>query len=72
MRLRICGTQLQALTQEAATFVKQAVNLATRRSHSQVTPLHLATVMLSNSTTLLHKACLQCHSHPLHYKALEI
>ncbi|PNY10288.1 chaperone protein ClpB1-like protein [Trifolium pratense] len=72
MRLRICSTQLQALTQEAATFVKQAVNLATRRSHSQVTPLHLATVMLSNSTTLLHKACLQCHSHPLHYKALEI
>jgi ATP-dependent Clp protease ATP-binding subunit ClpB len=72
MRLRICSTQLQALTQEAATFVKQAVNLATRRGHSQVTPLHLATVMLSNSTTLLHKACLQCHSHPLHYKALEI
>ncbi|CAL5206770.1 unnamed protein product [Lathyrus oleraceus] len=72
MRLRICSTQLQALTQETETLVKQAINLATRRGHSQVTPLHLATIMLSNPTSLLHKACLQCHSHPLQFKALEI
>jgi hypothetical protein len=63
---------LQALTQEAA--IKQAVNLATSRGHSHVTPLHLDTVMLSNPATLLHKSCLhcQCHSHPLQFKALEI
>lgn len=72
MRLRICSTQLQGLTQETETLVKQAINLATRRGHSQVTPLHLATIMLSNPTSLLHKACLQCHSHPLQFKALEI
>jgi len=72
MRLRICSTQLQALTHEAAILVKQAVNLATSRGHSRVIPLHLATVMLSNPTTLLYEACLQCHSHPLQFKALEI
>ncbi|CAK8570498.1 unnamed protein product [Lathyrus sativus] len=72
MRLRICSTQLQALTQETETLVKQAITLATRRGHSQVTPLHLATIMLSNPTSLLHKACLQCHFHPLQFKALEI
>jgi len=72
MRLRICSTQLQALKQEAAILVKQAVNLATSRGHSHVTPLHLAIVTLSNSATLLHKAYLQCYSHPLQFKALEI
>ncbi|KEH15321.1 double Clp-N motif P-loop nucleoside triphosphate hydrolase superfamily protein [Medicago truncatula] len=51
MRFRICNTQFQALTQEAAILVKQAV-----KSHY----------------TLLHKACLQCHSHPFQFKALEI
>ncbi|KAK7344719.1 hypothetical protein VNO77_14679 [Canavalia gladiata] len=72
MRGGICSIQLQALTPEAATLVKQAVNLATRRGHAQVTPLHVATIMLATSNGLLHKACLQCHSHPLQYKALEL
>ncbi|KAG4983017.1 hypothetical protein JHK87_027766 [Glycine soja] len=72
MRAGVCSIQLQALTSEAATLVKQAVTLATRRGHAQVTPLHIATVMLATSTGLLRKACLQCHSHPLQYKALEL
>ncbi|ESW16225.1 hypothetical protein PHAVU_007G138900 [Phaseolus vulgaris] len=72
MRGGICSIQLQALTPDAATVVKQAVNLATRRGHAQVTPLHVASAMLATSTGLLRKACLQCHSHPLQCKALEL
>ncbi|KAI4347768.1 hypothetical protein L6164_008551 [Bauhinia variegata] len=72
MRAGICNIQLQALTPEAATIVKQAVNLATRRGHAQVTPLHVASAMLATSTGLLRRACLQCHSHPLQSKALEL
>lgn len=72
MRTGVCSIHLQALTAEAATLVKQAVTLATRRGHAQVTPLHIATVMLATSTGLLRKACLQCHSHPLQYNALEL
>ncbi|CAJ1976607.1 unnamed protein product [Sphenostylis stenocarpa] len=72
MRGGICSIQLQALAPEAATVVKQAVNLATRRGHAQVTPLHVASAMLATSTGLLRKACLQCHSHPLQCKALEL
>lgn len=72
MRGGICSIQLQALTPEAATVVKQALNLAMRRGHAQVTPLHVASAMLATSTGLLRKACLQCHSHPLQCKALEL
>ncbi|KAL1342300.1 protein SMAX1-LIKE 3 isoform X1 [Arachis hypogaea] len=72
MRGGICSIQLQALTPEAATVVKQAVSLATRRGHAQVTPLHVASAMLAASAGLLRKACLQCHSHPLQCKALEL
>ena len=72
MRGGICSIQLQPLTLEATTVVKQAVNLATRRGHAQVTPLHVASAMLATSTGLLRKACLQCHSHPLQCKALEL
>ncbi|KAE9621171.1 hypothetical protein Lal_00019835 [Lupinus albus] len=72
MRTGICSIQLQALTPEAANIVKQALNLATRRGHPQVTPLHVASAMLSTSTGILRRACLQCHSHPLQYKALEL
>ncbi|KAJ7974807.1 Protein SMAX1-LIKE 3 [Quillaja saponaria] len=72
MRAGICSVQLQALTPEAATTVKQAVTLAKRRGHSQVTPLHVASAMLATSTGLLRRACLQCHSHPLQCKALEL
>ncbi|KAK4359902.1 hypothetical protein RND71_022131 [Anisodus tanguticus] len=62
----------QSLTSESASIVKQAVNLARRRGHAQVTPLHVASAMLSSSTGLLKRACLQSHSHPLQCKALEL
>lgn len=62
----------QGLTAEAASVVKQAVSLARRRGHAQVTPLHVASTMLSSSTGLLRTACLQSHSHPLQCKALEL
>ncbi|XP_051120221.1 protein SMAX1-LIKE 3-like [Andrographis paniculata] len=63
----------QSLTPEAANVVKQAVSLARRRGHAQVTPLHVASALLASSTAgLLKRACLQSHSHPLQYKALEL
>ncbi|OIT00752.1 PREDICTED: protein SMAX1-LIKE 3-like [Nicotiana attenuata] len=71
MRSGGCTVQ-QALTAEAASTVKQAVVLAKRRGHAQVTPLHVANTMLSSSTGLLRTACLQSHSHPLQCKALEL
>ncbi|KAJ4970838.1 hypothetical protein NE237_003937 [Protea cynaroides] len=71
MRTGGCTLQ-QALTADAANIVKQAVNLAKRRGHAQVTPLHVANTMLSSSTGLLRTACLQSHSHPLQCKALEL
>ncbi|CAL9188093.1 unnamed protein product, partial [Musa hybrid cultivar] len=71
MRAGGCAVQ-QALTPEAAAVVKQAINLARRRGHAQVTPLHVANTMLSSSTGLLRAACLRSHSHPLQCKALEL
>lgn len=62
----------QGLTPEAASIVKQAVTLAKRRGHAQVTPLHVANTMLSITNGLLRTACLQSHSHPLQCKALEL
>ncbi|KAJ6986585.1 protein SMAX1-LIKE 3-like isoform X1 [Populus alba x Populus x berolinensis] len=71
MRAGICSVQ-QTLTPEAVSLVKQAVSLARRRGHAQVTPLHVASTMLASSTGLLRRACLQAHSHPLQCKALEL
>ncbi|XP_072970329.1 protein SMAX1-LIKE 3-like [Typha angustifolia] len=71
MRAGGCTVQ-QSLTPEAAAVVKQAVTLALRRGHAQVTPLHVANTMLSSSAGLLRAACLQSHSHPLQCKALEL
>ncbi|KAH7512236.1 hypothetical protein FEM48_Zijuj12G0069000 [Ziziphus jujuba var. spinosa] len=71
MRAGGCTVQ-QGLTAEAASVVKQAVTLARRRGHAQVTPLHVANTMLSASTGLLRTACLQSNSHPLQCKALEL
>ncbi|OMO62763.1 hypothetical protein COLO4_32913 [Corchorus olitorius] len=71
MRSGVCSVQ-QALTAEAANLVKQAVGLARRRGHAQVTPLHVASAMLASSTSLLRRACLQSHSHPLQFRALEL
>lgn len=71
--MRTGGYTLQhSLTAEATTVVKQAVTLARRRGHAQVTPLHVASVMLASSTGLFRRACLQAHSHPLQCKALEL
>ncbi|KAJ3700450.1 hypothetical protein LUZ61_004155 [Rhynchospora tenuis] len=71
MRAGGCTVQ-QSLTPEATAIVKQAVTLARRRGHAQVTPLHVASTMLSSSTGLLRAACLKSHSHPLQCKALEL
>ncbi|XP_061359449.1 protein SMAX1-LIKE 3 [Gastrolobium bilobum] len=71
MRTGSCSVQ-QGLTTEAASIVKQAVTLAKRRGHAQVTPLHVANTMLSVNNGLLRTACLQSHSHPLQCKALEL
>ncbi|XWS65682.1 hypothetical protein CRYUN_Cryun05aG0134300 [Craigia yunnanensis] len=71
MRAGVCTVQ-QALTAEAANLVKQALVLARRRGHAQVTPLHVASAMLASSTDLLRRACLQSHSHPLQFRALEL
>ncbi|KAE8680547.1 putative syntaxin-24-like [Hibiscus syriacus] len=71
MRAGGCTVQ-QALTNEAANVVKQAVTLARRRGHAQVTPLHVANTMLSASTGLLRTACIQSHAHPLQCRALEL
>ncbi|WOL17723.1 hypothetical protein Cni_G26516 [Canna indica] len=66
-----CAVQ-QSLTPEALTVVRQAVGLAQQRGHAQVTPLHVASIMLSSPAGLLRGACLQSHSHPLRCKALEL
>ncbi|XP_022934178.1 protein SMAX1-LIKE 3-like [Cucurbita moschata] len=71
MRTGGCTVQ-QALTSDALSVVKQALILAKRRGHAQVTPLHVATTMLAAPTGLLRTACLQSHSHPLQCKALEL
>ncbi|KAK4353399.1 hypothetical protein RND71_028917 [Anisodus tanguticus] len=71
--MRTNYTFQQALSVESSIIVKQAVNLARRRGHSHVTPLHVASAMLvSSSSNLLRKACFLSHSHPLQYKALEL
>ncbi|KAL2229256.1 protein SMAX1-LIKE 3-like [Sesamum indicum] len=71
MRSGGCAVQ-QVLTAEAAGVVKQAVVLAKRRGHAQVTPLHVANTMLATSSGLFRIACLESHSHPLQCKALEL
>ncbi|XP_054800679.1 protein SMAX1-LIKE 3-like [Prosopis cineraria] len=71
MRTGNCAVH-QGLTAEAAAIVKQAVTLAKRRGHAQVTPLHVANTMLASASGLLRSACLQSHSHPLQCKALEL
>ncbi|PKA51373.1 Chaperone protein ClpB1 [Apostasia shenzhenica] len=79
MRAGACTIQ-QALTAEAAAIVKLSVNLARRRGHAQVTPLHVATTLLNSSASasyLLRRACIRSRpQHPsslsLHCRALEL
>ncbi|CAH8364279.1 unnamed protein product [Eruca vesicaria subsp. sativa] len=73
----------QTLTPEAASVLKQSLTLARRRGHSQVTPLHVASTLLTSTrSNLFRRACLKSHpftalgrqmSHPsLHCRALEL
>jgi ATP-dependent Clp protease ATP-binding subunit ClpA len=73
MRSGGCAVQ-QELAGDAAAVMRQAVSLARRRGHAQVTPLHAATAMLADAGGLLRAACLRSRasSHPLQCKALEL
>ncbi|KAG6516101.1 protein SMAX1-LIKE 4-like [Zingiber officinale] len=79
MRTGACTLQ-QALTAEAATVLKLSLALARRRGHAQVTPLHVATTLLSSTATsssLLRRACVKSQprhpaSHPLQCRALDL
>ncbi|XP_021891477.1 protein SMAX1-LIKE 4 [Carica papaya] len=77
MRSGTCTVQ-QTLTAEAASILKHSLNLARRRGHAQVTPLHVAATLLSLRASLLRRACLKSqppnHSshHPLQCRALEL
>ncbi|KAI8020627.1 Protein SMAX1-LIKE 4 [Camellia lanceoleosa] len=80
MRTGACTVQ-QTLTSEAASVLKHSLGLARRRGHAQVTPLHVASTLLTPSPrpSLLKRACLKSqpqtnsNSHPLQYcRALEL
>jgi hypothetical protein len=73
MRSGGCAVQ-QELAGDAAAVMHQAVSLARRRGHAQVTPLHAASAMLADAGGLLRAACLRSRasSHPLQGKALEL
>ncbi|XP_042410443.1 protein SMAX1-LIKE 5-like [Zingiber officinale] len=79
MRSGVCIVQ-QALTDEVASVLKLSVNLARRRGHAQVTPLHVAAIVISTSsasTDVLRRACLKSQphhptTHPLRCRALEL
>ncbi|XP_024524646.1 protein SMAX1-like [Selaginella moellendorffii] len=69
------STVQQTLTTEAANVLKLAVAEAQRRGHAQVTPLHVATTLLSGTTSVLRQACIQSHLHlpqPPHCRSLEL
>lgn len=76
-------TVQQALSGEAAAVLRQALGLARRRGHAQVTPLHVGAALLSSNreggaAALFRRACLRSHPlhrdspHPLHCRALEL
>lgn len=79
MRSGVCIVR-QALTDEVASVLKHSVNLARRRGHAQVTPLHVAATLISSSsesTDVLRRACLKSQphhpaTHPLQCRALEL
>ncbi|RWW48590.1 hypothetical protein BHE74_00045396 [Ensete ventricosum] len=79
MRTGVCTVQ-QALTAEVAAVLKHSLDLARRRGHGQVTPLHVAATLMSSSSAssdLLRRACLRSQphhpaSHPLRCRALEL
>ncbi|KAM3262649.1 hypothetical protein ACQJBY_053031 [Aegilops geniculata] len=67
-------TDGHSLGEEAAAVVRQAVSLAARRGHAQVTPLHIASAMLSSPApaSILRAACIRSQSHPLQHNALDL
>jgi ATP-dependent Clp protease ATP-binding subunit ClpA len=67
-------TDGHSLGEEAAAVVRQAVSLAARRGHTQVTPLHIASAMLSSPApaSILRAACIRSQSHPLQHNALDL
>ncbi|CAN4084966.1 unnamed protein product [Withania somnifera] len=68
----------QTLTTEAASVLKHSLCLARRRGHAQVTPLHVAAILLSSRVSLLRRACLKSQPnnysshHPLQCRTLEL
>ncbi|XP_044414847.1 protein SMAX1-LIKE 3-like [Triticum aestivum] len=68
----------QALGAEAAGAVRQAACLARERGHAQVTPLHVASVMLFSAPGgggLLRAACIRSShppSHPVQLEGLQL
>ncbi|KAK1669208.1 hypothetical protein QYE76_057367 [Lolium multiflorum] len=63
----------EAMGEEAAGVVQQAVCLARSRGHAQVTPLHIASAMLSVSAAgVLRAACLRSQSHLLQLNELDL
>ncbi|XBH96680.1 hypothetical protein VPH35_087018 [Triticum aestivum] len=75
MWLRLTGGQAHALGEEAAAVVRQAVSLAGRRGHAQVTPLHIASAMLVASPAtagILRAACARSQSLPMQHSALDL
>ncbi|XBH96912.1 hypothetical protein VPH35_087214 [Triticum aestivum] len=67
-------TDGHSLGEEAAVVVRQAVSLATRRGHAQVTPLHIASAMLSSPApaSILRAWCIRSQSHPLQHNLLDL
>ncbi|KAM0943362.1 putative ATPase, AAA-type, core, Clp, repeat (R) domain, Clp domain superfamily [Dioscorea sansibarensis] len=69
------ATFRQTLTPAAGAVLTAAISEASRRSHSQTTPLHVATTLLASPSSMLRQACLRSHpttSHPLQCRALEL
>ncbi|XAR63753.1 hypothetical protein NMG60_11023807 [Bertholletia excelsa] len=75
MRAGACALQ-QTLTQEAASVLKHSLSLARRRGHAQITPLHVATTLLTTRNSILKRACAKSQPiqapHPFHCRALEL
>ncbi|CAJ2637901.1 unnamed protein product [Trifolium pratense] len=68
-------TLQETLTAESASILKHSLSLARRRNHAQITPLHVATTLLSLNASSLKKACLksqQQNQYPLQCRALEL
>ncbi|KAF6149078.1 hypothetical protein GIB67_018656 [Kingdonia uniflora] len=69
------STILQTLTPDASNVLNQSIAEASRRSHGQTTPLHVAATLLESPSGFLSQACIRSHpnsSHPLQCRALEL